>query len=214
MLDNGNRLTKEDMDLIETDIETAVVLIKKYAIMYSGKEHYEQLGSSCTMSIVNTVNTVIGSADYLDGHFIMPDQINVERLAEWFVKNKDFDRDTDIITYFMADYIKRKVNQLYRMINRNTENMEDISTTLTIIGYKKTRGKLKREIQMRKKKGFKIIRLDKKEKIWNLGNARLGEQMAVLDGEVAKDELLLGDENNRIEQRKVVPKFILGAAFL
>lgn len=41
MLDNGNRLTKEDMDFIETDIETAVILIKKYAIMYSGKEHYE-----------------------------------------------------------------------------------------------------------------------------------------------------------------------------
>lgn len=163
MLDDSHKLTQEDLKNIETDEETAVSLIKKYAIQYSGKEHYEQLGSSCTMSIVNTVDTVIGSAKYLDGHFVMPDQINVERLVDWFVENKDFDSDKDVITYFMADYIKRKINALYRIIKRNTDTIQEISTTFTIVGNKEARKRYKKEIQKRRKKDLKIIRLDKKD---------------------------------------------------
>lgn len=164
MLDDKQKLTKEDLKKIETDEETAVALIKQYAIQYSGKDHYEQLGSSCTMSIVNTVDIVIGSAKYLDGHFVMPDQINVERLVYWFVENKDFDSDKDVVTYFMADYIKRKINALYRNIKRNTDTYQERSTTITIAGNKEAHRRYKKEIQKRKEKDVKIIRIDKKQK--------------------------------------------------
>lgn len=161
MLENNYRLTQEDLKHIKTDEETAIALIKDYAIHYSGKIHYEQLGSSCVMSVVNTVDTVIGSANYLEGYFVMPDQIHVERLVEWFVKNKVYNCDRNVLAFFMANYIKRKINELYRGINRNNDSIREFSTTLTIAGNEKARKKYKKEIQQRKEKVVKLIRIDK-----------------------------------------------------
>lgn len=147
------KLTPEDIQIIKTDMDEAIKLVKHYAIQYISKEHYEHLGASCVMSATNTVDTVIGSAQYLDGAFLMPDEIHVERLVDWFIKNRDFDCDRAILTFYFANYIKRKINALYRSINKN-----EYATTLTIMGHKVASKEFKKQYLKRMKKGVKIIR--------------------------------------------------------
>jgi hypothetical protein len=105
------------------------------------------------MSATNTVDTLIDSAQYLDGVFLMPDEIHVERLVDWFIKNKGFECDRAILTFYFANYIKRKINALYRSISKN-----EFTTTLTILGEKDTIKEFKKEWCKRKKLGVKIIR--------------------------------------------------------
>ncbi|MGD6776330.1 hypothetical protein [Sutcliffiella horikoshii] len=147
------KLTPEDIQIIKTDMDEAIKLVKHYAVQYEGQEHYDLLGASCVMSATNTVDTVIGSAQYLDGAFLMPDEIHVERLVDWFIKNKDFECNRAILTFYFANYIKRKINALYRSINK-----DELATTLTIIGSKEATKEFKKQCRKRKKLGVKIIR--------------------------------------------------------
>lgn len=144
------KLTPDDIQNIKADIDDATKLIKHYAIQYKGQEHYDHLGASCVMS---ATNTVIGSAQYLDGAFLMPDEIHVERLVDWFIKNKEFECDRAILTFYFANYIKRKINALYRSINK-----DEFATTLTIMGNKEATKEFNKQCRDRKKLGVKIIR--------------------------------------------------------
>jgi hypothetical protein len=150
------KLTPEDIKTIKTDIDEAIKLVKHYAIQYEGQEHYDHIGASCVMSATNTVDTVIGSAQYLDGAFLMPDEIHVERLVDWFIKNRDFECDRDILTFYFANYIKRKINALYRSISKN-----EFATTLTIMGSKEATKEFKKQCHKRKKLGVKAIWQDR-----------------------------------------------------
>ncbi|WP_240373999.1 hypothetical protein [Bacillus piscicola] len=147
------KLTPVDIQNIKTDIDEATKLVKHYAIQYEGQKHYNQLGASCVMSATNAVDTIIGSAQYLDGTFLMPDEIHVERLVDWFIKNRDFECNTAILTFYFANYIKRKVNTLYRSINK-----DEFATSLTILGNNEANKEFKKQWRKRKNQGVKIIR--------------------------------------------------------
>lgn len=153
MMKEKTRLTVEDIQIIGTNREEAIELVKHYAIQYKSKEHYEQLGASCVMSVVNTVDTVIGSAQYLNGAFLMPDEVHVDRLVDWFIKNRDYDCNKSILTFYFSHYIKRKINELYREINKG-----EFGTTLTIMGSSEARREFTRQYRIRKNLGVKIIR--------------------------------------------------------
>lgn len=146
------KLTPDDIHTMKTDLDEATGLIKHYAIQYNGKEHYEHLGASCVMSATNTVDTIIGSAQYLNGAFLMPDEIHVERLADWFLKNRDYECDRAILIFYFANYIKQKVNALYKSINK-----DEFATTFTIMGNKEESKEFKRQCRERKKQGVKIV---------------------------------------------------------
>ncbi|MBW3110281.1 hypothetical protein KYJ26_00295 [Bacillus sp. MCCB 382] len=83
----------------------------------------------------------------------MPDEIHVDRLVDWFIKNKEFECDRAILTFYFANYIKRKINALYRSINK-----DEFATTLTIMGNKEATKEFKKQCRDRKKLGVKIIR--------------------------------------------------------
>lgn len=117
-----------------------MVKLSKGPVFYEGQEHYDHLGASCVMSATNTVDTVISSAQYLEGAFLMPDEIHVEWLVYWFIKNKDFECNRAILTFYFANYIKRKINALYRSINK-----DELATTLTIVGSKEAAKEFKVE---------------------------------------------------------------------
>ncbi|WP_226036132.1 hypothetical protein [Aquibacillus saliphilus] len=152
------KFTLGDIQTIKTDIDEATKLVKHYAIQYKGQEHYDHLGASCVMSATNVVDTVIGSAQYLDGAFLMPDEIHVERLVDWFIKNREFECDRAILTFYFANYIKRKINSLYRSITK-----DEFATTLTIMGNKEATKEFKKQCRDREKLGVKIIRQKAKE---------------------------------------------------
>lgn len=146
------KLTPDDIRDIRTNVDEAIKLIKHYSTQYNSKKHYEHLGASCVMSATNTVDTIIGSAQYLNGAFLMPDEINVERLVDWFIKNRDYECDKAILTFYFANYIKRKINALYRSINKN-----GFVTTFTIMGNEEASEEFKKQWRERKNQGVKII---------------------------------------------------------
>ncbi len=146
------KLTPDDIQIIKTDMDEAIKLVKHYATQYESKEHYEHLGASCVMSATNTVDTLIGSAQYLNGAFLMPDEIHIERLVDWFIKNRDFKCDRAVLTFYFAHYIKRKINVLYRSISK-----DEFSTTLTIMGDKEASKEFKKQCRKRKNQGIKRI---------------------------------------------------------
>lgn len=148
-----SRLTPKDIQNIGTYREEAINLVKHYAIQYKSKEHYEHLGASCVMSATNTVDTIVGSAQYLNGAFLMPDEIHVNRLVAWFIENKDYECDKSILTFYFAHYIKRKINELYRTINKG-----EFGTTFTIMGNNGARKEFAKQYRIRKNLGVKIIR--------------------------------------------------------
>lgn len=101
-------LTEDDINRFKMPTEEAIDWFKYYATRYKSKEHYEHLGASYVMSIIGTVNTITKSARYLNGVFIMPDEINVEKVSNWIMEEHNFMCDHDIVTFFMADFIKKK----------------------------------------------------------------------------------------------------------
>jgi hypothetical protein len=104
-----DKLTIADLEFIEIDEESAISMIRKYAVNYAGQSHYEQLGASCVMSVVNTVDIVIGSAEYLDGEFVMSDQIHVERLPSWFIANKEYKCDENVLLFLWQIILRGKL---------------------------------------------------------------------------------------------------------
>lgn len=63
----------------------------------------------------------------------MPDTLNVELVAYWFVRNRDYECDINILPFYIAHYIKRKINELYRCINKGVTPY----ITLTLLGKPK-----------------------------------------------------------------------------
>jgi hypothetical protein len=126
--------------------------VKHYAAQYTGQKHYDYLGANTVMSATNTVNSVIGSAHYLEEQFIMPDEIHVERLVDWFIENKEYEGDKRILTYYFAHYIKRKIKSFYRSIKKR-----ELATTNTILISKVARKELMKQIRKRYNSGMKLI---------------------------------------------------------
>lgn len=147
------KLTQDDLLGFRAVPEEAIALVKYYSAQYISKVHYEHLGASCVISATKTIDAIIGSTEYLVGKFIMPDEIHVERLVEWFVNNRDYKCERFVLTFFMAHYIKRKINSFYRSINHG-----EFSTTFTILGNNVAREEFNKEYNKRKSKGVKMIR--------------------------------------------------------
>lgn len=147
------KLTKDDLKSVETTQEEAIKLIRHYADQYKSKEHYFELGASCTVSVNGTINTIIGSAEYLNGLFIMPDTVNLDKVIDWFMENRDYECNRSTLAFYMGHYLKRKVNSLYREINKGA-----ISCTPAIAGNRVAMKEYKRQLEIRENKGVKIIR--------------------------------------------------------
>lgn len=77
---NVSELSKKDILSIQTDREEAIDMIRHYSSQYNGKEHYEELGASCNVSVNGTIDTIIGSAQYFDGVFIMTGTVDIENM--------------------------------------------------------------------------------------------------------------------------------------
>ncbi|MYL47672.1 hypothetical protein GLV94_18695 [Virgibacillus halodenitrificans] len=157
-MDEVVRLTQSDLQGLKTNRDEAIKLVKHYAPQYKGKEHFDKLGASCAMSVCNTVDTIIGSSRYLNGNFVMPDEIHIESLGDWFMENKNYECEKFILNFYIASYIKKKINKLYRSINKTESGLSGISLSFTIMGYKTSREEFEKQINLRRNMGVKLIR--------------------------------------------------------
>lgn len=118
-MEQNRKITSEDLRRIKTEPDIAIPLIREYSKLYLGKIHYDDhLGKSCCVSVNGTINAIINSTIYLEGIFVLPDEIHVAHLADWFIENKPFHGDREILIYYMAFYLKRKVNSFYKDIKQ------------------------------------------------------------------------------------------------
>lgn len=152
-MSNTNTLTTEDLKSFKTTQNNAIRLIKHYSQKYVSKVHYYELGASCVMSATQTINSIISSAAYLKGSFLMPDTVHVEKVVDWFLENKNYECDQEVLTYYMAHYLKRKTNQLYRNINKDATE-----TSILVFGDDKAFKRLEIEMEKRRNQGVKILR--------------------------------------------------------
>ena len=81
---------------------------------YNSKVHYYELGASTVASINGTINSIIYSVGYLEGKFIMCDEIHPLRLAQYLIRKKGYISNQDTITYYVAHLLKRKINEFYK----------------------------------------------------------------------------------------------------
>lgn len=81
LMGNQIRLTKDDLKAFETSQEKAIKLVRHYA-EYKRQTHSDELGVSCVVSANKTIDTIIGSAEYLDVSFLMPDTVNLDKVVD------------------------------------------------------------------------------------------------------------------------------------
>ncbi|QAS54767.1 hypothetical protein [Halobacillus litoralis] len=141
----NNIIQPEDLRWIHTDKEKAIALVKKYAPKYDSKQHWEALGSSCGISATKMVGTITNSSKHLKGDYLLPDEIHLERLVEWFLSHNDYDCDQPTLTYYLAHFLKREINQFYRDVIRGAVSFSNFSVDPTF------RRKYKRDINKRNK---------------------------------------------------------------
>lgn len=153
MMSNIVKLTKEDLDYFKTSKEEAIHLVQHFSRQYVSKKHYYELGASCVMSASSTIKTIINSAGYLDGMFLMPDTVNIQKVVEWFLKNREYECDKDVLTFYMAHFLKRRINRLYRNINNGS-----IEYSTAILGGEKGFEEFQKQIKIRQEQGVKLIR--------------------------------------------------------
>lgn len=46
--------------------------------------HYDEIGNNCTVSVYRTIDTMIGSSNYLEGMFLMHDTVTLDKVANGF----------------------------------------------------------------------------------------------------------------------------------
>lgn len=148
-----SKLTHNDLREFKVDRLQAIPLIKHYSCQYKGMEHYEQIGQSCAMSVNSTVNTIIGSAEYLEGYSLMPDEIHIERLADWFIDNKNYEIPRQALIFYMANFLKKKINEYYRTINKG-----GVIYSNAIVGNKTALREREKQFKIRKEGGVKILK--------------------------------------------------------
>lgn len=154
------RLTKDDLKSFETTQDEAIKLVRHYADQYKGQKHYDELGKSCTVSVNRTIDTIIGSSNFLDGMFLMPDTVNIDKVVDWFLENRDYECNRSTLAFYMAHYLKRKINELYREIKN-----DKFPFTFAIVNNKEAMKEYKKQIKIRKNQGVKIIRKSSLDKI-------------------------------------------------
>lgn len=108
------KLEKEDLKKLQIDIDYCIKLVKEISANYDSKIHYTELSQSVISSVNRIINSITYSAQYLDGYYLMCDEINPVALTEYLIKLKQYDVDKEVLSYYVAYYLKRKINSFYK----------------------------------------------------------------------------------------------------
>lgn len=117
------QLKKEDLEKLKSDSNTCIVLVRDLSSKYNSKIHYQILTQSVIASINRTVNSIIRSTEYLDVDYIMCDEIDPIKLTDFLFEFKQYDIDKEIAYYYLAFYLKRKINEFYMGLKENRISM-------------------------------------------------------------------------------------------
>lgn len=108
------KLGKEDLKKLETDIDYCIKLVKEMSVNYDSKIHYNELTQSVISSVNGIINSITNSTQYLDGYYLMCDEINPLALTEYLIELKQYEVDKEVLSCYVAYYLKRKINSFYK----------------------------------------------------------------------------------------------------
>lgn len=151
-----SQMKKEDLEKLKTDVNTCIKLVKEISSSYDSKIHYPILTQSVVSSINSTVNNIIRSTEYLDGYYIMCDEIDPIKLTAYLFEIKQYDVNKEIASYYVAFYLKRKINEFYRDLKENR-----ISMGLSMLNDKKGLKTFYNNCNERASNGLKLLRSKK-----------------------------------------------------
>lgn len=110
------KLGKEDLKKLQTDIDYCIKLVKEISANYDSKIHYNELTKSVISSVNRIINSITNSTQYLDGYYLMCDEINPLALTEYLIELKQYEVDKEVLSYYVACYLKRKINSFYKQL--------------------------------------------------------------------------------------------------
>lgn len=147
------RLEKEDLEKLKGDMEYCIKLVKEVSAHYDSKIHYNELTQSVISSVNAIINSMTYSAKYLDGYYLMCDEINPLALTEYLVELRKYDVDKEILSYYVAYYLKRKINNFYKELK-----MGSIPLGFAMLHDKKGLKKYYNNCYERADSGLKLLR--------------------------------------------------------
>lgn len=150
------KLKIEDLENLKTDVETCIKLVKEISANYDKKVHYAILTPSITNSVIHTINSICYSTGYLEGYYITCDEIHPVLLTEYLLELKQYNTDKDILSYFVAFYLKRKINSFYTDLKRGS-----IPMGIAMLHNDKERKKYYNTCYERATSGLKLLRSKK-----------------------------------------------------
>lgn len=109
-----DKLKKDDLEKLKIDIDECIKQVKEISANYDSKIHYNKLTQSTISSVNSTINSIINSTEYLEGYYLMCDEINPLALTEYLIELKNYKVDKDILSYYVSFYLKRRINSFYK----------------------------------------------------------------------------------------------------
>jgi len=151
-----DKLKKEDLEKLKTDIDYCIKLVKDISAHYDSKIHYNELTQSVISSVNRIINSITNSTEYLDGYYLMCDEINPLALTEYLFELKQYNVDKEILSYYVAYYLKRKINSFYKELK-----MGNIPVGLAMLHDKRGLKKYYNNCYERANEGLKLLRSKK-----------------------------------------------------
>lgn len=150
------QLKREELERLKTDVTTCIDLVKKVSANYNSKIHYNELTQSVVSSVNAMINNIVYSSKYLEGYYLMCDEINPITLTEYLLELKQYDVDKHILSYYVAYYLKRKINCFYKELIEG-----NIPVGLAMLHDKKEMKKYYNNCYERAANGLKLLRSKK-----------------------------------------------------
>ena len=150
------RLEKEDLEKLKGDIEYCIKLVKEISSNYDIKIHYNELTQSVISSVNRIINSITNSTEYLEGYYLICDEINPLALTEYLLEIKQYNVDKEMLSYYVAYYLKRKINSFYKELK-----MGNIPVGLAMLHDKRGLKKYYNNCYERANEGLKLLRSKK-----------------------------------------------------
>lgn len=146
-------LKVEQLDSLRADWRTVREKIIKAMDEITDQQIKNSVSLSTAASVRRNISTICYSEKELNGFFILPDELDPDKLTEYFINKKHYIEDRETLYYFVCYSQKRRINSFYRDINKGIMCF-GLNTICNKIEFQR----LENEIKERLSDNVKIIR--------------------------------------------------------
>ena len=105
------------------NLRSSLEQVRKKIIESMDKFTDKDIKKSISLSTANSIRTTISSLHYstknMNGFFILPDEIDPEKLTNYFIEKNQYAEDRELLYYFVCYSLKKNINNFYRDIKKD-----------------------------------------------------------------------------------------------